>query len=134
MQSRIGAKGQKGYYRGGVQRGRITGIINYWGTTIGRDTSLIRIAAQCVLRIRHPKYLHCPVARFKSNRFEMTFHLTLGTKGRDRTRPGNARAHPLLCGITGQCSVLSRGIGLYRQPGSRTISMDHPAASRNIAL
>lgn len=27
-------------------------------------------------RTWHPKYLHCPVAKLESNRFEMTFHLT----------------------------------------------------------
>lgn len=32
-------------------------------------------------RTRHPKYLHWPVAKLKSNRFEMTFHLTKHKSG-----------------------------------------------------
>lgn len=32
-------------------------------------------------RTRHPKYLHCPVAKLESNRFEMTFHLTKHKSG-----------------------------------------------------
>lgn len=45
-------------------------------------------------RTRHPKYLHWPVAKLESNRFEMTFHLTKH-KSESPVRPDNARAHPL---------------------------------------
>jgi len=43
-------------------------------------------ASRRIPRTRHPKYLHCPVAKLESNRFEMTFHLTKHKSRETRTK------------------------------------------------
>ena len=95
------------------------------------------------VRTRYPKYLHCPVAKLESNRFEMTFHLTKHKSGgpyapttlaptRWLVRPARTMSFSFSFSLS---LSLSLPFSLfYFVPGSRTISMDHPAASRNIAL
>lgn len=92
-------------------------------------------------RTRHPKYLHCPVAKLESNRFEMTFHLTKHKSGGPyapttlaptRWLVRLARTMLFLFLYLSLCSLSPSLISFPALP--RTISMDHPAASRNIAL
>jgi len=98
-------------------------------------------------RTRHPKYLHCPVAKLESNRFEMTFHLTKHKSGgpyapttlaptRWFVRPVRTMSFLFLSlSLSLSLSPLSLLLSLISFPAPpRTISMDHPAASRNIAL
>lgn len=51
------------------------------------EASRVYTRRRCAPAPAHPKYLHWPVAKLESNRFEMTFHLTKHKSGEDRARP-----------------------------------------------
>lgn len=86
------------------RRGR-TRIINYRDATMARGIPLMYLR-RIVSRPRahgHPKYLHCPVAKLESNRFEMTFHLTKHKSGGPYAPTTLAPTRWLVCGLPGQC-------------------------------
>lgn len=82
---------------------------------------------------QHPKYLHWPVAKLKSNRFEMTFHLTKHKSGgpyapttfaptRRLVRP--ARTMSFLSLSVSTFLLLSLSLPLFLSPASRGSTWD----------
>lgn len=99
-------------------------------------------------RTRHPKYLHCPVAKLESNRFEMTFHLTKHKSGgpyapttlaptRWLVRPARTMSFLLLSLSLSPPSVLTLPLSfshLVRGPSTSDFHGPSGGGSRNIAL
>lgn len=89
--------------------------------------------------ILNPKCLHWLVAKFESNTFEMTFHLTKHKRERQPYTPYVfAPTRWLVPGFhrdnVSSLSFFSSVSSLPLDTVYRTISRDHPAASRNIIL